>query len=134
MAKIRKRYFPVLDNDGKYMVRFQSVLSSIWKRKKLFLLTITRKIRLLTVLNMQKFLKLSTITDLEALKQLTLFSSEISLSMSCTIVYQMYCENGVEITPSFAGLMCSAIISDTLMFRSPTCTEFDKEAATKLLK
>ncbi len=51
---------------------------------------------------------------------------------TATIVYQMYCENEVEIEPNIAGLLCSAIISDTLMFRSPTCTEADKQAAESL--
>ncbi len=51
---------------------------------------------------------------------------------AATIVYQMYCENEVEIEPNIAGLLCSAIISDTLMFRSPTCTQADKQAAGTL--
>ena len=51
---------------------------------------------------------------------------------TATIVYQMYCENEVEIEPNIAGLLCSAIISDTLMFRSPTCTQADKQAAGTL--
>lgn len=51
-----------------------------------------------------------------------------------TIVYQMYLENGVVIDPSIAGLMCSAIISDTLLFRSPTCTPLDVRAAKELAK
>ena len=44
----------------------------------------------------------------------------------------MYQENDVKITKPIAGLLCSAIISDTLLFRSPTCTEMDKQAATAL--
>ena len=51
---------------------------------------------------------------------------------TATIVYQMYQENGVEIEPKIAGLLCSAIISDTLLFRSPTCTAVDREAALRL--
>ncbi len=51
---------------------------------------------------------------------------------TATIVYQMYEENDVEIHPTNAGLLCSAIISDTLMFRSPTCTPLDEKAAKKL--
>ena len=39
---------------------------------------------------------------------------------------------GIEITEDIAGLLCAAIISDTLMFRSPTCTEVDMQAAEKL--
>ena len=48
---------------------------------------------------------------------------------TATIVYQMYEEAGVKITPTIAGLLCSAIISDTLLFRSPTCTAVDEKAA-----
>ncbi len=51
---------------------------------------------------------------------------------TATIVYQMYLENHVEITQQIAGLLCSAIISDTLLFRSPTCTPVDVETAKKL--
>ncbi len=51
---------------------------------------------------------------------------------TATIVYQMYQENNQEVTKEIAGLLCSAIISDTLMFRSPTCTPVDKEIALKL--
>ncbi|MDO4311548.1 MAG: putative manganese-dependent inorganic diphosphatase [Eubacteriales bacterium] len=51
---------------------------------------------------------------------------------TATIIYQMYQENQVEITPQIAGLLCSAIISDTLLFRSPTCTSVDVATAEKL--
>jgi manganese-dependent inorganic pyrophosphatase len=54
------------------------------------------------------------------------------LGCTSTIIFQMFQEKGIEIPPSIAGMMMSAIISDTLMFRSPTCTEVDKEAAHKL--
>ena len=53
---------------------------------------------------------------------------------TATIVYQMYKENDVEIKPTIAGLLCSAIISDTLLFRSPTCTPLDEKIAKKLAK
>ena len=46
--------------------------------------------------------------------------------------YQMYQEEGVEVEPVIASLLCSAIISDTLMFRSPTCTPLDERSARKL--
>lgn len=53
---------------------------------------------------------------------------------TATIITQMYEEEGVEITPMIAGLLCSAIVSDTLMFRSPTCTKLDENIARKLAK
>ena len=49
-----------------------------------------------------------------------------------TIIYKLYKQNDVEITPKMAGIMLSAIISDTLLFKSPTCTEEDKKIAQKL--
>lgn len=51
---------------------------------------------------------------------------------TATILYEMYGEQKLEISPSIAGLLCAAIISDTLMFRSPTCTLSDKMAAGAL--
>ena len=56
----------------------------------------------------------------------------VPVGCTCTIVYQMYRENGVEISSTMAGLMLSAILSDTLMFRSPTCTQVDERAAREL--
>ena len=51
---------------------------------------------------------------------------------TATIVTQMYDEQGVEIRPQIAGLMLAAILSDTLMFRSPTCTPLDEKTARRL--
>ena len=51
-----------------------------------------------------------------------------------TILYKMYNENNVEIDKTIATLMLSAIISDTLLFKSPTCTDEDKKVAEELAK
>ena len=66
-------------------------------------------------------------------------STEVPISIrvmpvgcTCTIVYQMYKENNVEVPYEIAGLLLSAILSDTLIFKSPTTTELDKEAALAL--
>ena len=56
------------------------------------------------------------------------------LGCTATIIYSMFNENGVEIPKHIAGLLCSAILSDTLMYRSPTCTEVDRDAAENLAK
>ena len=53
---------------------------------------------------------------------------------SNTIIFQMYRENNVEIPKEIAGLMLSGIISDTLLFKSPTTTDRDKYAVDELLK
>ncbi|EHK4065177.1 manganese-dependent inorganic pyrophosphatase [Listeria monocytogenes] len=54
------------------------------------------------------------------------------LGCTTTILLKMFRENEVEVSKTVAGLMLSAIISDTLLFQSPTCTEEDKVAAQKL--
>lgn len=51
---------------------------------------------------------------------------------TATILYKMYLEFDVVIKPHIAGLMVSAIMSDSLGFKSPTCTEMDKTACLKL--
>lgn len=51
---------------------------------------------------------------------------------TATIIYKLYKQNDIEIDAKTAGLMLSAIISDTLLFKSPTCTEEDKKVAEKL--
>ena len=66
-------------------------------------------------------------------------STEVPISIrvmpvgcTCTIVYQMYKENNVEVPYEIAGLLLSAILSDTLLFKSPTCTPVDTKIAKKL--
>ena len=68
-------------------------------------------------------------------------STEVPISIrvmpvgcTCTIVYQMYKENNVEVPYEIAGLLLSAILSDTLLFKSPTTTEMDKLACEELSK
>lgn len=51
---------------------------------------------------------------------------------TATIVANMHWQNDVDIPPSIAGLLLSAIISDTVLFKSPTCTEYDKKTAKRL--
>lgn len=51
---------------------------------------------------------------------------------TCTILYGIYTQAGIKITEKIATLMLSAIISDTLLFKSPTCTKKDVEVAKKL--
>ncbi|MEG0843181.1 MAG: putative manganese-dependent inorganic diphosphatase [Romboutsia sp.] len=51
---------------------------------------------------------------------------------SCTVIYQLYKENNVEVPKHIAGLLLSAILSDTLLFKSPTTTSLDKKAGEEL--
>ena len=53
---------------------------------------------------------------------------------TCTILYKLFKQNNVTIPVDVAGLMLSAIISDTLLFKSPTCTKLDVITAEELAK
>ena len=53
---------------------------------------------------------------------------------TATLLYELYTLNNVEVEPKYAGLMASAIISDTLLLKSPTTTEKDKKALEELAK
>ena len=61
-----------------------------------------------------------------------LYYTAMPVGCTATIIYGMYIEENIEIEPKIAGLLLSAIISDTLLFKSPTCTEKDIKVATKL--
>ena len=61
-----------------------------------------------------------------------LYYTAMPVGCTATIIYGMYEQEKIEIEPKIAGLMLSAIISDTLLFKSPTCTELDIEVGHKL--
>ncbi len=133
MTKFRYRDFPILDENGKYvgMLSRRSLLKA--DNKKVILvdhneLTQTvdgiKDAEILEVIDHHKIGDVSTASPIYFRNQ--------PVGCTATIVYQMYQENSQEVTKEIAGLLCSAIISDTLMFRSPTCTPVDKEAALKL--
>lgn len=63
-----------------------------------------------------------------------LFYIGLPVGCTCTIIYDIYKMNNLEISKNYAGLMLSAIISDTLLFKSPTCTTKDIEVANELAK
>ena len=61
-----------------------------------------------------------------------LYYTAMPVGCTATIIYGMYEQEKIEIEPKIAGLMLSAIISDTLLFKSPTCTSLDIEVGNKL--
>lgn len=63
-----------------------------------------------------------------------LYYTAMPVGCTATIIYAMYKDNNIDIEPKIAGLMLSAIISDTLLFKSPTCTSKDVEVAKDLAR
>lgn len=133
MASVRFRYFPVLDDDGKYIgvVSRRNMLNL--HKKQLILVDHNEKSQAAEGIDEAEVLEIIDHHRLGTLEtDGPVYFRNVPVGCTCTIVYQMYRENDVEISPTMAGLMLSAILSDTLMFRSPTCTPTDERAARKL--
>lgn len=135
MARIRHRYFPVLDDEGNYqgMISRRNLLSA--RKTQLILVDHNEKAQAVPGLSDAEILEIidhHKIGDIETMGPVYFRNQPVGCTS--TIVYQMYQENCVEIPPEIAGLMMSAILSDTLAFRSPTCTPLDKKVAEALAK
>lgn len=133
MAKKRFRDFPILDLEGRYegMISRRVLLNT--KKKKLILVDHNERSQSVSGVEDTELLEIIDHHRLGGIQTMSpVFFRNQPLGCTATIVYQMYEENGIEIEPYIAGLLCSAIISDTLVYRSPTCTEVDKEAAERL--
>lgn len=135
LAKIRHRDFPVLDRDGKYcgMLSRRSLLNM--DNKKIILVDHNEKGQAVDGIDEAEILEIIDHHRLGSMETaLPIFFRNQPVGCTGTIIYDLYQENNVEVDKKIAGLLCSAIISDTLMFRSPTCTPKDKKAAEELAK
>lgn len=56
----------------------------------------------------------------------------LPMGSSCSIIASKFISDGIELDRPMAGIMLSAILSDTVVFKSPTTTEFDRDIAKKL--
>lgn len=133
MASKRHQYYPVLDENEKYMglISQRNYLNA--NPKKVILVDHNERsqtvdgiedVNLLEIIDHHRIGGLQTMNPVYFRNQ--------PLGCTATIIYEMFMETGIEIQKDIAGLLCSAIISDTLMFRSPTCTPKDKEVCEQL--
>ncbi|MEE3496990.1 MAG: putative manganese-dependent inorganic diphosphatase [Butyrivibrio sp.] len=133
MASMRHRYFPVLDKNEHYvgMISRRNFLGA--KKKQLILVDHNEKNQAVNGADSADILE---IIDHHRLRTIEtsgpVFFRNQPLGSTCTIIYLMYKEYGVKLDKTTAGLLLAAILSDTLMFRSPTCTEIDKKAGEEL--
>ncbi len=135
MASMRHRYFPVLDRNDNYigMISRRNFLGA--RKKQLVLVDHNEKNQAVNGADSAEILE---IIDHHRLRTIEtsgpVFFRNQPLGSTCTIIYLMYKEYGIEIDKTIAGLMLAAILSDTLMFRSPTCTKVDKSAGEDLAR
>lgn len=133
MASKRHRDFPILDKDGRYrgMISRRNLLGA--RGKRIILVDHNEKNQAVDGIENAEILEIIDHHKLGTVETIApVFFRNQPLGCTATIVYQMYNESNVQIDKKTAGLLCSAIISDTLLFRSPTCTEIDKLAALAL--
>jgi len=133
MASLRYRDFPILNADGKYvgMISRRNLLGATGKQ--IILVDHNEKSQAVKGMETADILEIIDHHRLGTVETMSpVFFRNQPLGCTATIIYQMYQENQITIERTIAGLLCSAIISDTLLFRSPTCTPVDKAAAEEL--
>ena len=135
MAKVRHRYFPILDEEGKYcgMVSRRNIIAL--RKRRIILVDHNEATQAVEGFDQAEILEIIDHHRIGSLETSgPVYFRNQPVGCTATIVTQMYDENGVEIPPQTAGLLLAAILSDTLAFRSPTCTPMDVGAANRLAK
>lgn len=128
VANIRHRDFPVLDENQNYVGMFSRRNLMKAEKKKLILVHHNEKSQAVSNIDEAEILEIIDHHRLGSLETMSpVYFRNQPLGCTSTIIYQMYLEKGITITSQMAGLMCAAILSDTLMFRSPTCTQIDRK-------
>lgn len=135
MTKHKYRDFPILDRHGRFrgFISRRRFLNS--KKKKVILVDHNEKSQAVEGIDEAEIVEIidhHRIGNLETMGPVYFRNQPVGCT--ATIVTQMYEENEVRIPSKIAGILCAAILSDTLMFRSPTCTSIDVATAEKLAK
>ena len=135
MAKVRHRYFPILDEEGKYcgMVSRRNVIAL--RKRRIILVDHNEATQAVEGFDQAEILEIIDHHRIGSLETSgPVYFRNQPVGCTATIITQMYDENGVDIPPQIAGLLLAAILSDTLAFRSPTCTPVDENAAKRLAR
>ena len=135
MAKVRHRYFPILDADGKYcgMISRRNIINL--RKRRIILVDHNEATQAVEGFDQAEILEIIDHHRIGSLQTSgPVYFRNQPVGCTATIITQMYDESGVEIPPQIAGLLLAAILSDTLVFRSPTCTPLDEALAKRLAK
>ena len=135
MAKKRFRDFPILDRHGRFkgFISRRRFLGA--SKKKVNLVDHNERTQAVDGHEDAEIIEIidhHRLGDIETVSPITFRNQPVGCT--ATIINQMYEENELEVPREIAGLLCGAIISDTLLFRSPTCTPLDERTAKKLAK
>ncbi len=133
MSKKRHRDFPIVDDWGHYygMVSRRNLLAL--RKKKVILVDHNEKSQAVDGIEDAEICEIIDHHRLGSLQTISpVYFRNQPVGCTATIIYQMYQENNQPISKEIAGILCAAILSDTLLFRSPTCTPLDKTCAQQL--
>ena len=135
MAKKRFRDFPILDRHDRFkgFISRRRFLGA--SKKKVILVDHNERSQAVDGIEEAEIIEIidhHRLGDIETVSPITFRNQPVGCT--ATIINQMYEENELEVPREIAGLLCGAIISDTLLFRSPTCTPLDERTAKKLAK
>ena len=131
----RYRAYPILDEDDKVvgtMGRYHMIRP---KRKRVVLVDhneLSQTVPGLAEAELLGIIDHHRLADIQSTAPI-FFRNEI-LGSTATIISEMYQEKGIMPSKKIAGLLVSAIISDTVMFKSPTCTPHDKVIAERMAR
>jgi manganese-dependent inorganic pyrophosphatase len=135
ISKVRYRDFPILDENNHFVGTFSRRNLLDRTKKKLILVDHNETSQAVDGIGQAEILEIIDHHKIGSLETMSpIYFRNMPLGCSSTIIYLMFQERNLRIPKDIAGLMLSAILSDTLMFRSPTCTDKDREAAEELAK
>ena len=133
MAKKRMRDFPVLDKKGNFYGLISSRRLMDASKKRVILVDHNEKTQTVDGIEEAEVLEIIDHHRLGGLETLgPVYFRNQPVGCTATIIYDMYKEHKIVPDKTTASLLCSAIISDTLLFRSPTATWIDQKAAEEL--
>lgn len=133
MGRLRIREFPVLDSKGRCYGTLSRRNLINAKKKQIILVDHNEKAQAVDNVTEAEILEIIDHHRLGALETIQpIYFRNQPVGCTATIIFQMYQERKLEISKNIAGILCAAILSDTLMFRSPTCTKYDQDAALQL--
>lgn len=133
MARNKYRDFPVLDEDGRFLgfISRRRLLKNT--KKQVILVDHNEKNQAVDGVEEAEVLEIIDHHRLSSIETMgPVYFRNQPVGCTATIIFQMYQEAKETPTVQNASLLCSAILSDTLMFRSPTCTPADEEACRAL--
>lgn len=133
MLSSRFRNYPVVDDDNRYLGMISRYDLLQMKRKKVILVDHNEKKQAVDGVDEAEILEIidhHRVGDLQTIMPIYFHNEPVG--STCTLVAETFLNNSVYFSPNLAGLMLSGILSDTMIFKSPTTTAKDRRVAAEL--